>query len=89
MILEPPAIYDHPYSGPVIERIVTAAEVERMCGGNIQACILFKPNFYGDSCFVVLPVVGRGGTNQRSQNMLRRHEIGHCNGWGLDHAGAR
>lgn len=85
----PPPHYDHPYSGPVIERVVTAEETERMCGHDKQACILFKPNFNGDSCFIILPVVGIGGTSQRAQDILRRHEIGHCNGWGADHAGAR
>jgi hypothetical protein len=25
----------------------------------------------------------------RTRNLILRHEIGHCNGWGHDHAGAR
>lgn len=86
----PPVQYDHPYDGPVIEIVLPAAEVARRCGGeNIEACTLFRPNFKGDKLFIVLPKVGPGGVSQRQQDVLRRHEIGHGNGWGDNHAGAR
>lgn len=83
----PPPQFDHAYQGPVIEQVMTAAEVERYCNGDV-ACTLFKPNFVGDKCFVILPKVGPGGVSQSYQVLLRRHEVGHCNGWAKDHSGS-
>lgn len=89
----PPARYDHPYPGPVIEWVLPYSEVIRVCKGlrkenlrDLRACILFFPNYKGDRCYVVLPKVGAGGTTQSYQDILRRHEIGHCNGWPSIHS---
>lgn len=90
MIALPPAIFDHAYAGPVIERRVSAAEVERMCRvTDAEACTLFRPNFAGDTCFIITPVVGIGGVSQSAYELLRRHEIGHCNGWSDKHEDAQ
>lgn len=80
MIIEPPPQYVHPTSGPVIERRLTAEEVENICGRGSQACSL-KPLSADGTCFLWMPIVGRGGVGSRTFAALRRHEIAHCNGW--------
>lgn len=81
MIELPPAIYDRPCDCIVAEQIMSAQDVARRCGPNLLACEIAPPNFPSDKCFIVLPWVGRGGVTKRTQDLLRRHEIGHCNGW--------
>ena len=78
----PPNLYDHLYNGLVIEQILLAEEVEKFCNiKNAQACVLALPNFKGDKCFILLPIVGKGGVTKVTQDLLRRHEVAHCNGW--------
>lgn len=81
MIEPPPAAFDHPCECVVIEQIISAQDVERRCGPNTLACEIAPPNFPTDKCFIVLPRVGHGGVAKRMQDLLRRHETGHCNGW--------
>jgi hypothetical protein len=78
----PPAEFDHPAPNMVVEYL-SADKIAEQCGnqGKAAACVLMKPNFVGDKCFVLLPAVGPGGVSQRTQDLLRRHENGHCNGW--------
>lgn len=81
MIEMPPAEFDHPCDCVVIEQLASAQDVERRCGRDTMACEIVSPLFPTDKCFIVLPWVGRGGVANRTQDLLRRHEIGHCNGW--------
>lgn len=82
MVVLPPPQFDHAYAGPVIEQIMPASEVAKYCSNErADACTLFYPNFAGDKCYIVLPQLGRGGVTPETQTLLRRHEIGHCNGW--------
>jgi hypothetical protein len=78
----PPAEFAHPAPNVVLE-ILPAAKIAEQCGngGKAEACVLMKPNFKGDKCFMLLPSVGPGGVSQKTQDLLRRHENGHCNGW--------
>lgn len=77
MILEPPAAFDHPYTGPVVEWVVPAPEADRICrvgglkayGEQIIGCS-FK---IGETCYIVLA--------RHAQAVLRKHETAHCNGW--------
>lgn len=82
----PPAQYDHPYGGPVIERIVSWDELNKVCPGieNLRACT-YPPSTPGGTCYVFMPKVGPGGVDQKYWNQLHRHEIGHCNGWPANH----
>lgn len=89
MTMLPPLTFDHAYAGLVVEQMLSAMQVERACGLYVDSCMLVAPNFLGDKCFIVLPKIGPGGVSARDQALLRRHEIGHCNGWGPDHAGGR
>lgn len=81
MIELPPAAFDHPCECVVVEQLASAQDVERRCDGDTLACEITSPLFPADKCFIVLPWVGRGGVAKRTQDLLRRHEIGHCNGW--------
>ncbi len=78
MIDFPPPRFDHPYHGPVIETILTLLEIKKFCRNpDALACLPFPPNFKNDKCFIYLP----SDVNKITQNLLRKHEIGHCNGW--------
>ncbi|QPF86521.1 hypothetical protein IC762_09660 [Bradyrhizobium genosp. L] len=86
MIETPPQAYLHPYDGPVIETVMTAADVQKYCRNkDALACTLFYPAHAGDKCFIYLPVVGKGGVAPRTQQLLREHEEAHCNGWPRNH----
>jgi hypothetical protein len=75
-VLEPPAHYNHPYGGQVIERVLSLREARRVCarmGLSSDAC---SWSIKG-RCFVVIP---RDGPVPDLQ-AYRRHEVAHCNGW--------
>jgi len=78
--LEPPAQYDHPYDGPVDERVMWLAEVHALCasvGASGVACAWVG----GDgTCHIVLP-----NNYQAPISTYRRHETAHCNGWPANH----
>ena len=84
MILLPPAPYDHPYTGPVTVIEMSAPDVAIACGNpDAQACVYLHPPG-GHVPMMILPKIGRGGVSQRGQDLLRRHEVGHLNGWKHD-----
>jgi hypothetical protein len=79
--LEPPAQYNHPYNGQVIERVMPVAEVRTLCmsmGADVLgvACSWQSDN----TCYIVLP-----NDEQAPVATYRRHEIAHCNGWPANH----
>ncbi len=56
-VLEPPLHYNHPYPGPVIERVLPLREARRACvhmGVHADACSWLANN----KCYLVIP---RGG----------------------------
>jgi hypothetical protein len=56
-VLEPPARYNHPYSGPVIERVLPLNEARTLCahgGAPADACAWVTHG----TCYLVIP---RGG----------------------------
>jgi hypothetical protein len=79
--LEPPAKYDHPYDGQVVERVMPEDDVR-------SACMSMGLDFFtaacswriNSTCYVFLPNDG-----QAPVDIYRRHEIAHCNGWPADH----
>ena len=79
--LEPPARYDHPYNGRVVERVVPKAEVPSLCmpmrADLLAAACSLESN---GTCSIVLPSDGRAPVST-----FRRHEIAHCNGWPANH----
>jgi hypothetical protein len=80
-VLEPPARFNHPYAGHVIERVLPLAEARQACahmGVQADACSWLAHN----TCYLVIP---RNGP-VKSLSAYIRHERAHCNGWGEDHA---
>ena len=79
--LEPPAKYDHPYDGQVVERVMPEDEVRSACMSmgldSLTAACSWRIN---STCYVFLPTDG-----QAPVDTYRRHEIAHCNGWPADH----
>jgi hypothetical protein len=79
--LEPPAKYNHPYHGPVEERVMPVAEVRALCtsvgaSGPFVACAWVSDGV----CHIVLP-----NDEPAPVSTYRRHEIAHCNGWPENH----
>ena len=77
----PPAKYDHPYDGQVVERVMPEDEVRSACMSMgldiLTAACSWRIN---STCYVFLPTDG-----QAPVDTYRRHEIAHCNGWPADH----
>jgi hypothetical protein len=93
MRLVPPLEYDHPYKGRL--RIIVAEnqqEVRRMCPGTkfhpLIGALACTHRLSDTVCEVVMlsdDEINRVGF---PPDMVRRHEIAHCNGWPADHKGA-
>jgi hypothetical protein len=85
----PPLQYDHPVTIPVtVTDISTTEELKKICHHDkpellILGCASVSP----ERCRIWLgPIPAWTGI---TRNINLRHEIGHCNGWGGDHAGIR
>jgi hypothetical protein len=76
--LEPPDKYNHLYNGPVVEYVISLAEVRDICGYDGVACSWLADG----TCYRVLP---SGGPGLASVSVYRRHETAHCNGWPANH----
>lgn len=87
----PPARYDIPYEGKLIEHQLPQQAVRRYCdrlashyGRNWKAtehqrgCSILEPGF----CVVVYIDRPYGLATPAA---VKRHELGHCNGWPADH----
>jgi hypothetical protein len=85
----PPPIYDHAYKGRLEVRHGTLAQVEYVCHtlegivSSYRALGCAKTST--GSCFIMIPKIG-GKVTAHMQAEIRRHEIGHCNGWPANHA---
>jgi hypothetical protein len=79
--LEPPAKYNHPYSGQVDERVIPEAQVRSVCMSMGLDLFAVACSWHSaGTCYIVLPNDG-----QAPVSTYRRHEIAHCNGWPADH----
>ena len=90
----PPARYDHPYSGELTVRYLTPEQVFPECARmlaevngsdrgtypGMRGCSVRTEK--GTKCSVV--VVDRTWKKATPEAILR-HEIGHCNGWPFEH----
>jgi hypothetical protein len=88
-VILPPAEYDHDYAGDLTIRIVdTLNELYVLCSQK-NSSMLACARRNTQSCLITMVndkiMRSRGYTT----GILLRHEIGHCNGWGADHAGMR
>jgi hypothetical protein len=89
----PPEEYDHPFEGPVA--VILAKDVEtvnKLCNNPraVLGCArTLETTNYGKICWIVMAaddvIRGMGFTPE----LVKRHEIGHCNGWPSYHPGGR
>ena len=80
--IEPPARYNHPYDGPVVEYVMPLAEVRALCmskggSGYGAACAWTEDG----TCYRILP----SDYGNAALAVYRRHETAHCNGWAANH----
>jgi hypothetical protein len=94
MTLLPPPQYDVPPQIPVIERVLTWTDVQRACFdfvsrvNGVGEALAWRTNGGWNGC----SAVSKQGVCyiwRIDSEATRRHEYGHCNGWGRDHAGGR
>jgi hypothetical protein len=91
-LLLPPVEYDHPFAGKVHVLRATEALTAFLCPPPTSGYMRFgcSKRLNEQECFIVIP----------EDNLLRivgifnwkialSHETAHCNGWSLDHKGAR
>lgn len=79
-ILEPPAQYDHPYQGQVIEQRLSFLQILQLCHGPATSCAWVSKG----ACYLALP---QDEHDSRLIALIRQHEVGHCNGWPAHHPG--
>lgn len=92
----PPAWYDHPYSGELTVIQLPQPDVVVACRELLRGLpnVRVTPKQRGCArtydnrarCVVIL--IDRTFETSRPRVVLR-HEIGHCNGWGSDHSTTR
>jgi hypothetical protein len=84
----PPAEFDHVYIGTV--RINQLQDIEH---AKRHGCIGVRPvacaTVYAGVCVIWMIPDDQIRANGLAPEIVLRHEMGHCNGWGADHAGAR
>jgi hypothetical protein len=93
-LLLPPEEFDHPYYGYLIWAPARdQAHVRELCGpkmpfgaGPAIACAIGFPN---NGCLVVILPDDEIRKLGWDPDIVRRHEIGHCNAWPSSHPGAR
>ena len=79
-VLEPPQLYNHAYSGPVVERVLPLGAARQACaqrGVHADACSWMSHQ----TCYLVIP---RNGPVKDLRAYVR-HERAHCNGWPESH----
>ncbi len=80
--LEPPAQYDHPYRGHVVEQRLSRLQIIATCHGPAESCSWVDKGV----CHIAFP---QDEKDTRLIAYIRQHEIGHCNGWPSHHPNAR
>jgi hypothetical protein len=82
VLIEPPAQYDHPYPGQVVEQRLSLLQIIQLCHGPASSCAWVSKGV----CYIALPPNEKDG---RLIALMRQHEMGHCNGWPGYHSGGR
>jgi hypothetical protein len=89
--LLPPVEYDRPYIGDLQVRQVPESEVAKMCPPtslpNKLGCSYPAPE--RGYCRIIMATDDEIYAAGLTPEVVWRHELGHCNGWGKDHKGAR
>lgn len=85
----PPARYDHPYDGLLIEYPMPQGGIDEACA-ELTGRKEWTYNLYRRGCsihsngkceVIYIDKTWRGVTPAE----VRRHEVAHCNGWGVSH----
>ena len=82
-IAYPPPEFHHAYAGPVIERRLSMAEIDRICApfGHDEGVIMYGCAYHlAGRCYIDIPK----NVSPALQRQLHAHELGHCNGWRHD-----
>jgi hypothetical protein len=84
----PPPEYDHPYKGKLDVHYVDAEEIKKHCPANsygqrLGCTVIGTPTY----CLVYIGPQDELEAIGYSIETIRRHEIGHCNGWPAHHPG--
>jgi hypothetical protein len=82
--LVPPLEYDRPYTdGPIIYHVIADAELrKKVCPTPFHValgCAYKLP--YTKVCFIILASTKEIEATRYTLAEIKRHEIGHCNGW--------
>jgi hypothetical protein len=87
----PPEEYDHPFPGVVkLTRSSSQEEIKSKCPASIFPYHLGCGGKRADgSCAILMADDDTIKKHGWSVDIVFRHEQGHCNGWGVDHKGAR
>jgi hypothetical protein len=82
----PPDMFDHPYSGDlyVIDNL-SLTDLHMKCQSHTLGCADRRDRW----CLVYIARETDLFVYGVTINLIMRHEIGHCNGWGNEHSGAR
>jgi hypothetical protein len=75
MTLVPPPPYDHWPSVPVIEHVFTSERVNKECS------VFHNYTVKVDGCTIVNKIDGKCYIVRINSDIVRRHELAHCNGW--------
>lgn len=87
----PPARFDHPYPGKLVETYLPQPQVFSECQKVFKTYNIKADGFTGRGCaaiiapnvckIIIVDQPYRGSTPEA----IRRHEIGHCNDWPANH----
>jgi|SRR5215472_7773125 len=95
-VQDPPAIYDHMPSKPIVRQQLPLEKVNKICrelithpelvpaGQTIFACTTQGT----EACFTLMAKIDYKVIDPNDQMRIVRHENAHCNGWTPDHPGA-
>jgi hypothetical protein len=85
----PPIEYDRAFAGVLLEIRGDKQAMERVCPKTSFGVTLGCAYVHERDCTIVVAndnILSDAGWHYEA---VKRHEQGHCNGWGKDHAGAR
>lgn len=96
----PPVEYDHPFAGAIHYYVVdNVGDLWKYCQRDTLGCTVdheglpipaaWAGTWKKDGCFIVLASDAMIRNAGYTTAIVKRHEIGHCNGWPPDHPNAR
>ena len=86
----PPARFDHPFSGKLVVRRLPQPEVIAACRDLVRGLASVAVTYRQRGCArlrdgrCTIIMIDRPFRGTRPEAVLR-HEVGHCNGWPADH----